>query len=131
MLYHFTARRLIYSIIRDGIRPGAVVHSDALGRHFIQGGYVWLTTNPSFDQAWDVRKLIPYSRTDIRIALKIGAYYRKNLIPWLSYYQRHRHTIDPALNAHGDPENWFLYKGHIHTSEFIEISERSDDEDRI
>lgn len=88
-------------------------------------GFQWLTSNPSWEQAWCDPKesTLPYDRHAYRITVTIPENQRQRVTPWLKFVQLS--GIPPAmaqqLNAHGDPEHWFLYFGILRPIHFLAI----------
>jgi hypothetical protein len=110
-LYHFTARRFVDSILRDGLTRGFVVRSFVPLQFW--DSYRWLTTRESFKQSWaEGTGRLPYRRTEVRLTVDIPLSRTGSLFNWT--------TIGPILSDEyetlsdlGDPENWRLFKGNI------------------
>ena len=109
-LFHFTARHLAKRIKKEGITKGAIPNS--LNPPRIETGYIWLTTNESFDQPCLVGTgLLNYSRTEVRISVVVPKYALDNLLK----FDEHK-SLTPLyddLTKYGDPENWYVFKGII------------------
>lgn len=110
-LYHFTARRFVDAILREGITRGFVLINFS-GLRFT-AEYRWLTTNPSFVQAWaDGTGRLPYNRNEVRLTVEVPPEHERLVHKWsalgpiLSDEYR-------ALSMLGDPENWRLFKGSV------------------
>lgn len=110
-LYHFTARRFVPAIMRDGLTLGSIPLSIAPPR--LLYGYQWLTLNPDASaQEWaEGTGRLPYSRTEARLKIKIPKPHRFLLMPWSDV--RHLTPLADGLSAFGDPWNWLVFKGRI------------------
>ena len=122
-LYHFTARHLANSIAEHGIIRGFVArHSnsfvDASGEKWMEGvykvpGFVWLTTNPSWDQEWQRISSLPYSRVAVRFTVELPK--SAKLYTWRDL-RRHLKLTDSERAVHeacGGQEHWRIHKGTI------------------
>ena len=121
--YHFTSSRHVEGCLSEGIKLGSIPYKidRAIG---VLGGYQWLTVSPEFNQSWTVNSTLPYDRTGYRLTVKIPKLRKKNLINWLDYCARKRNDLAKDLNAYGDPENWWLYKGQIKPQYIINCHKR-------
>lgn len=110
-LYHFTARRFLPGIRRDGLTRGFVPLS--IDPPEVLPGYPWLTTNGDWNQEWaEGTGRLPYKRNEVRITFAIPDESRCYVLHWLF----HGPSMTPAfgeLSAFGDPQNWRLYDGTV------------------
>lgn len=119
-LYHFTARRFVDAILRDGICRGGVLVSVNPVR--IDTAYRWLTTNPDWlAQEWaEGTGRLPYKRDEARLAVDVPDHAAGNVLTWcvsgpiISRYYR-------LLSGYGDPENWRLYFGNVPSKWITEV----------
>ena len=121
-LYHFTSGYHIEGCKKEGLTLGVIPVSIDPPK-FIPG-FQWLTKNGKFDQEWCKYSTLPYQRNEYRITIKIPKSARKNLIPWLFYYEKKKHLMPmaAALNLYGDPENWYLFKGIVKPEWFKKVA---------
>lgn len=119
-LYHFCAKHLFERIKKEGLTLGCIpiIEGD---NYKIARGFQWLTSNPSFEQEWEKYSTLPYRRNYYRITIKIPKK-DKNLLKWieLSKTKALQETAE-TLNAYGDPENWYVYKGAIKPNYFRKV----------
>ena len=111
-LYHFTSANHVQGCLRDGITLGMIpVLQD--GKIGVIPGWQWLTVNPSFQQVWANTEftILPYDRTAFRLTVIIPKTAQKQLFRWLDICNKF--PIDRHLNAYGDPENWYVFRGRI------------------
>jgi hypothetical protein len=112
-LYHFTAKRFLAGILRDGITLGKLLVRIEPFPVF-RPGWQWLTTNPDFRQEWaEGTGRLPYRRNEVRITV---------IVPAADFLSRCRTwsqvrflvpDVADTLDAFGDPENWWVYEGSI------------------
>ncbi len=111
-LFHFTSSQHAEGCRREGLTKGAIPMM-VEGKYGLSHGWQWLTSNPDFKQEWanpDFSTL-PYDRTGVRFTIVIPKTARSNLYRWLDVSKSP--LIDPAMNAFGDPENWWVFKGRV------------------
>ena len=117
-LYHFTAKHLSENIKNTGLTLGAIPVM-MFNRMVIIRGYIWLTDNPNrHEQYWDTMKVIPYSRTDVRLTVNIP---NENKLK----------TMDDIKKLFTLPEGffnccygaWYVYKGKILPKYIVEYKE--------
>lgn len=120
-LYHFCAKRMLFNIKKEGLTLGAIpVLKD--GKFAVMNGWQWLTSNEDFDQSWNKHSTLPYKRNDYRIEINIPKDHHKNLIYWLDASKMPELKESAAiLNSHGDPKNWWIFKGRIKPGWFKEV----------
>lgn len=113
-LYHFTAKRFLASIQKQGLTKGVMVKSIAPPTFIFNKQ--WLTKNPSFDQSWSIGTgRLPYKRNEARLTVEIPTEALQNCKPW-AQMQFLTPLVAKELSAFGDPENWFIYQGKIDPS---------------
>jgi hypothetical protein len=112
IFYHFTAKRFLKSIKRHGITRGMLLMSIGPPTR-MKPNWQWVTKNPDpANQEWAISTgRLPYKRNEARITLEIPDN-DLDLKPW-SQVRFLVPEVAEALSAYGDPENWWLYNGHI------------------
>lgn len=111
-LYHFTSPLHVDGCKKEGICKGSIpLYQNK--RFGLLPGWQWLTTNPSFNQEWANTEFstLPYDRTAFRLTVVIPKTAKKYLHRWLDIHDKF--PTDSCLNAFGDPENWYVFKGRI------------------
>lgn len=117
--YHFTAKRFLESIKKEGLTKGGVLTQEKPPK--VQWGVQWITKNPNFDQSWlNPNSRLPYKRNEVRLTLDIPLD-DLNLKRWIDIKDRYPLTGE-ILSAFGDPENWYCYYGKIKPDQIIEIT---------
>lgn len=116
-LYHFTAKFLLDSILKEGLTKGGMPIITDLGIRFARP-LQWLTSNEEFEQIWCDRKvLLQYDRNEVRLTIRIPKHDKKNnLVKWDEFIERHKEFEQTAkyLNdSTGDYKNWYLFAGSI------------------
>lgn len=120
-LFHFTAKRFLEGIRKDGLTRGMMVKSMDPPQ-FIPN-MQWLTRNESFDQEWARGTgRLPYKRNEVRITFEIPEDDRR-LIPWKGRGELLTPLVAKDLSAFGDPENWFVYDGRVSPELITEVKE--------
>lgn len=132
ILYHYTARRYVSSILTEGISLGGLLLQERISkRNRLLLGFMWLTMDPDFNaQSWDVQQIIPYSRTDVRFEVVVPAAYHAKLYDrnrletmmhrrWQKFYVLH-----PGIAESWNPA-WHLYNGVIAPEWIKSITERT------
>jgi len=119
-LYHFTAQHLLNDCLRDGLALGCIPLSVEPPK--VIPGFQWLTKNGRFDQSWCRHSTLPYRRNDFRIVVRIPKCQKRNLIHWLLYCEMKKIASAKDLNAFGDPENWYLFRGIVRPEWFKKVS---------
>lgn len=110
-LYHFTAERFLNGIKREGLTRGHMLASLKPVR--LIANKQWLTSNAEFSQSWlNPRSILPYKRNEIRLKIIIPDQAKDNCRPW-SQMKFLVPDVAQDLSAFGDPENWYIYDGHI------------------
>jgi hypothetical protein len=128
-LYHFTPAHLLPGCLAEGLTRGAVpVDLSADGMAQLQLGYQWLTANPAWTQDWNVRQVVRYDRAACRITLAVPKSARGRLYRWVSICRALAPRTWEDLNAAGDPQNWYLYKGRVPPGWFRRVDRRPGDQ---
>lgn len=107
-VYHFTARHLLPSILKEGITLGCI----PLNMKEVRDGFQWVTINPEFRQSWNGQVNVKYDRCAVRLTVEIPSIWRHKVLNWLQVCKKMTEIHD-VLNSFGDPENWRLYRGKI------------------
>jgi hypothetical protein len=119
-LYHFTARRFVSGIRKDGLTRGMVPVSLSPPR--VVSGYQWLTSNPDFAQEWaEGTGRLPYRRDEVRIAVDVPAVEQYRLTGRLGWTLLTPLAAD--LCACGDPDHWYVFRGDVPPSWLRDITE--------
>lgn len=130
-LYHFTASRLLPKIRKQGLTIGGIAcfNKKAIFVGILQETFIWLTSNPKFEQPWEnpnpqERRLIKYSRTDWRITINVPKQLNQNLIKWTDFKTNEiiNETTYSLLSETGGIEDWWLYRGTIPKHWFIDLT---------
>jgi hypothetical protein len=111
-LYHFASPLHVDGCLKNGIIKGVIpIYKD--GKYGFIPGFQWLTSNPEFHQegANTEYTTLPYDRTEYRLTVVIPKAARDRLFRWLDICDKL--PIGEAMNAYGDPENWFVFQGRI------------------
>lgn len=119
--YHFTAKRFLPAIQREGLTHGRMLKSIA-PLSFIDNKQ-WLTKNPDFNQEWaHGTGRLPYKRNEVRLTVNIPLEKLTHCKPW-TQMQFLVPEVAKDLSAFGDPENWFIYQGRIPAEWITDIVE--------
>lgn len=112
-LYHFTAKRFLAGIEKEGLTRGVMLKS--MNPPKFLHNKQWLTTNPSFDQGWSIGTgRLPYKRNEVRIEFEIPLDSRGNLKPWSQMrFLVPEVADDLEASDLADPENWWIYQGDV------------------
>jgi len=121
ILYHFTSRYHIEGCLKQGLRIGAIPIS--IDPPKLCMGYQWLTKSGAFNQEWCRYSSLPYKRNDYRIKIKIKKPCNK-LVRWLPFCEKYE--FNQVLNSHGDPHNWYLWKGFLSPKMFKKVTENNE-----
>lgn len=111
--YHFTAKRFLDSIRRNGLTEGRMLKSFK-PIQFLNNKQ-WITKNASFEQGWSVGTgRLPYKRNEVRLTLKIPMEKMENCKPWSQMkFLVPDVAFDLEDDPSADPENWWIYQGVI------------------
>lgn len=121
VFFHFTAKRFVEYILKDGITRGVMV-KNLNPPQFIYFKQ-WLTRNPDFQQSWAVGTgRLPYKRNEIRLTVEIPLEKLENCKPW-TQMKFLVPNVAKDLSAFGDPDNWWIYQGTIDPKFIIKIDE--------
>lgn len=131
ILYHFTAKRFLRSILSEGLTRGVMVKT------FNPPSFIfhkqWLTKKKEFDQGWSVGTgILPYKRNEIRLTLEIPLNKIENVKPWTQMkFLVPEVANDLEASDLADPENWMIYQGEIKPEWIIEIKEKGEVEELV
>jgi hypothetical protein len=116
-LYHFTSNLHLWSVLKNGLISGVIPTNVISGVVSFEINCQWLTKNGCFNQSWNESTTLSYNRTANRLTIEIPLAYTVNLIKWTDYCKTPTNNAQKEtfriLNSDGDPENWYIYKGHI------------------
>ena len=128
-LYHFTSPFHVLGCQREGLRLGMIpehyedISSGAI-KIRLRPGFQWLTSNPNFDQSWaEGTGLLPYKRNAFRLTVRVPRRHQKHLFRWVKACIDFHQETARALNAYGDPQNWWIFRGWIRPSWVVAIDE--------
>lgn len=117
ILYHFTAKKFLDGIIREGLTKGMIpifLNDGSLGG-FKRGN--WLTKNPEFLQTWCDPKYssLPYDRSAVRLTFDLPLDFVDSQIhKWTSFAIKNGLSVTASiLGKFGDPDNWFIARGRV------------------
>ena len=114
-LYHFTAKHLLDSILKEGLTKGAIPLMTPKGMQ-LATPVQWLTTNKDFEQVWNTKLIIKYDRNDVRLTVKIpNTELGRNLIKWTDFIAipEMQATAQSLNDKEGDFNNWYIYAGIV------------------
>lgn len=112
-LYHFCAGKFLPGIKKQGLKYGRIPFSGDGKSIDLLSGYQWLTSNPEFQQTWNEGSHLPYDRTEYRLTIILPTAVRFSLIKWTDYNKDYPNALFDTLNAFGDFDNWYLFKGVV------------------
>jgi hypothetical protein len=116
ILYHFTPGHLLHGCLSEGLTRGCIPLEIRARGAALLPGWQWLTTSPSWQQAWNVRETITYDRAAYRLAIKVPKSARRQLYRWVLVCEQIAPRSWRDLNSAGDPENWYVYRGRVRPS---------------
>jgi hypothetical protein len=123
VFYHFTAKRFVESIKREGLTRGMMLKSfDPIE---LIPNKQWITKNPSFDQGWSVGTgRLPYKRNEVRLTIKFPLEAFENIKPWTQMkFLVPLVAEDLESSDLADPENWYIYQGAVKPSWITDVLE--------
>lgn len=113
-LYHFAAAHMLDGIRAEGLTRGCIPRFGADGKPVaLCMGWQWLTDNPAWEQSWNTREYVPYSRTACRLEVCIPKTARQRLKRWLDVCAEFGPWTADILNVGYTPEEWFVFHGRI------------------
>lgn len=123
ILYHFCARWCLNGILREGLTLGGTPIFEN-GAVRLQMGQQWLTADKDpKNQSWNTQNLINYSRTEVRLTVKIPDSYRKKLVKATDFAE----TLPPKerwiITDYAGSESWYIFNGRIPPSWIIAYHE--------
>lgn len=113
VLYHFCAKHFLPGILLDGLTLGSTpVFENGLLR--LEIGQQWLTAEKDPEkQSWNTHNLVTYSRTAVRLTVRIPDSYRKKLVKATDLAK----TLPPEgryiITDYDGSDAWYIYKGRI------------------
>jgi len=111
VFYHFTAKKFLESIQKEGITRGVMVKT--INPPSFLHNKQWITTNSNFKQDWAIGTgRLPYKRNEVRLTIEIPLGEIENCKPW-SQMRFLTPEVAKDLEAFGDPENWHIFQGKI------------------
>lgn len=112
-LYHFCAAHMKDSILRTGLTLGCLPMLSE-GGVVLHPNVQWLTAEPDPQkQIWATRNLVPYSRTDYRLTVRIPDNYRKKLVRATDYVKALPEEARGLVLDWPGSEKWYVYLGRI------------------
>lgn len=124
-LYHFTAKRFLDSILKEGLTKGVMLKK--LNPIEFIFNKQWLTKNPDFNQGWSIGTgRLKYKRNEIRLTIEIPLDELPNLKPWTQMRFLVPEVVKDLEDSDlADPQNWFIYQGIISPKWITEIKENN------
>lgn len=121
LLYHFTTLSHYNIIEREGITHGVIPRSMT---NYIKNRQ-WLTANPDWYPPWAAGLSGSFTRTQVRITVKVENY--KNLVHWPQYSIKYvPQSMIKMLNSEDNPSDWYIYCGKIPVRWFIKVDYRQE-----
>ena len=126
-LYHFAAAHMLNGIQAEGLTRGSIPRFDAHGKPVVLClGWQWLTDNPAWEQSWNTRTFVPYSRTAYRIEVRVPKSAHTRLKRWLDICGGFGPWTADILNNGYTPEEWFVFCGRIPPAWFRRVERNPD-----
>lgn len=112
-LYHFCAGFDVRSILSSGLSKGMTPIWEN-GKFHTERKTQWMTEDGAPGrQSWNTQNLLPYSRTEYRLTIRIPFSHRKKLVragDFMAQYPKENAGL--VANWPGS-EHWFVYRGTI------------------
>lgn len=125
IFYHFTAKRFVPSILKEGLTRGVMLKSWVGDKVEFIPHRQWITTKKEFDQGWSVGTgRLPYKRNEVRMTVDIPLEFMVNCKPWTQMrFLVPEVAKDLENDERADPENWHIYQGNINPNWIVEVVE--------
>lgn len=114
IFYHYTAKRFIEGIKREGLTKGVTPIIDNGKLLFLQNNQ-WITKNRNPEQQlWAIPQKISYSRREVRLKINIPKPYLKYIITMEDFVNRFKDFLPDSFNDFPEEsKDWFIYHGQI------------------
>ncbi len=114
-LYHFTAKRFLDGIQKEGLTKGHFPLQRSEGRIGFMKNTQWLTKRSGWDQAFHDAELteLKYDRREVRLTIVIPKSRRIALLDKPRIVRTFERALIPDFFADTDCENWFIFYGRV------------------
>lgn len=113
LLYHFCPEHMLDSIEKEGLTKGKLPVMLDGGMAFFDGCQ-WLTEEPDQKaQSWATQKLLPYSRTAVRLSIWIPKKHLKHLVKAADLVSILPKESKAIITEWAGSEMWHVFLGRI------------------
>lgn len=114
-LYHFTAKRFLKDIQKEGLTKGHFPLLRGNGKIGFMKNCQWLTKRQGWDQVFHDPELtkLAYDRREVRLTIVIPKSRQLALLDKPRMVRTFERVLIPDFFAYEDCDNWFLFYGRV------------------
>lgn len=114
-LYHFTAKRFLKDVKKEGLTKGHFPLLQDNGNVVLARNCQWMTKRPGWDQVFHDPELteLKYDRREVRLTIVIPKSRRVLLFDKPRMIRAFGGALIPDFFAYEDCENWFVFCGRV------------------